>query len=61
VIDRELGIRKLLLVQRDLDLLDPPSTTIDPARIHAALVTALGDLPEWMRSIYGFLERPAGA
>ncbi len=141
MIDRELVIRKLLLVQRDLDLLDPlarkplpeylasatnelaaerllercigrlidvnfhlitesghppPSDyyasflevgslgfvapefarrvaacaglrnriaheydEIDPARIHAALATALRDLPEWMRSIHRFLERTA--
>lgn len=34
---------------------------IDPERVHAALTTALGDLPEWMRVIHEFLERDGSA
>jgi uncharacterized protein YutE (UPF0331/DUF86 family) len=32
---------------------------IDPARVHAALETALLDLPEWMRCVLDFVERTA--
>ena len=30
---------------------------VDPARVHAALGPALGELPEWMRLVLTFLDR----